>query len=139
MNYLLDTCVISELTRPKPSAKVVAWLKDQPEEILFLSAITIGEIQKGISLLPDSPKKASLQSWLDHELYQRFKQRILGVDFEVAQKWGDIQAAAERTGNKMPAIDSLVAAIAMVHGMTVVTRNVRDMAASGAALLNPWD
>lgn len=139
MNYLLDTCVISELTRPKPSAKVVTWLKDQPEEILFLSAITIGEIQKGISLLPDSPKKSSLQSWLDYDLQQRFKQRILGVDFEVAQKWGDIQATAERTGNKMPAIDSLVAAIAMVHGMTVVTRNVRDMAASGAALLNPWD
>ena len=139
MNYLLDTCVIAELVNSKPEAKVVSWLRRQPENSLFLSAITIGEIQRGISLLPESKKREALQSWLDHDLRQRFHQRILNVDFDGARRWGEVQAKAERAGQKMSAMDSLVAALALARGMTVVTRNTRDMEASGVSLLTPWE
>jgi hypothetical protein len=139
LNYLLDTCVISELIKPKPSSKVTKWLRSCPEEGLFLSSLTIGEIQKGISKLPDSRKRKKLQSWLDSELTQRFDKRILGIDFKVAQKWGEIQASSEIAGLKMPVIDSLIASIGIVFEMTVVTRNTADMKNSGVRLFNPWE
>jgi predicted nucleic acid-binding protein len=138
LNYLLDTCVISELIKPKPSSKVIKWLRFCQEESLFLSSLTIGEIQKGISKLPDSRKRKKLQSWLDSELTQRFDKRILGIDFKVAQKWGEIQASSEIAGVKMPVIDSLIASIGIVFDMTVVTRNTADMKNSGVRLFNPW-
>jgi predicted nucleic acid-binding protein len=137
--YLLDTCVISELIKPEPEAKVASWLLMQREESLFLSVITIGEIQKGISKLSkESRRKNELLSWLDSELLPRFHNRILGIDVHVARKWGEIQATAEKSGIKMPLIDSLIAAIGLVYGMTVVTRNTDDMIASKVGLYNPW-
>ena len=138
MNYLLDTCVISELIMPKPSSKVIKWLRSCQEESLFLSSLTIGEIQKGISRLPDSRKRKKLQAWLDSELTQRFDRRIIGIDFKVAQKWGEIQASSEMAGLKMPVIDSLIASIGIVYDMAVVTRNTADMKNSGVRLFNPW-
>ena len=138
MNYLLDTCVISELIKPKPSSTLTKWLRSCQEENLFLCYLTIGEIQKGISKLPDSRKRKKLQSWLDSELIQRFDKRVLGIDFQVAQKWGKIQAASEIAGLKMPVIDSLIASIGIVYDMTVVTRNTGDMKNSGVRLFNPW-
>lgn len=138
MNYLLDTCVISELIKPKPNSKVVKWLRSCRDENLFLSVLTIGEIQKGISKLPDSRKRNNLQEWMDAELILRFDRRILGIDFKIAQKWGEIQASAELTGAKMPVIDSLIAAIALVHDLTIVTRDISGMGKSGAKLFNPW-
>ncbi len=139
MNYLLDTCVISELIKPKPSSKVIKWLRSCQEESLFLSSLTIGEIQKGISKLPDSRKRKKLQIWLDSELTQRFDKRIIGIDFKVAQKWGEIQASSEIAGVKMPVIDSLIASIGLLYDMTVVTRNTADMKNSGVRLFNPWE
>ena len=139
MNYLLDTCIISELIKPKPSSKVTKWLRSCREESLFLSSLTIGEIQKGISKLSESRKKNELQAWLDVELTLRFDRRILGIDIAVAKKWGDIQASSELAGNKMPVVDSLIASIGIVHDLTVVTRNTADMKPSGVRLLNPWD
>ena len=139
MNYLLDTCVISELIKPKPSSTVIKWLRSCQEESLFLSSLTIGEIQKGISRLPDSRKRKKLQRWLDSELTQRFDRRIIGIDFKVAQKWGEIQASSEIAGVKMPVIDSLIASIGIVYDMTVVTRNIGDMKNSGVRLFNPWE
>ncbi len=138
MNYLLDTCVISELIKPKPSSTVTKWLRSCQEENLYLCSQTIGEIQKGISKLPDSRKRKKLQSWLDSELIQRFDKRVLGIDFKVAQKWGEIQAASEIAGIKMPVIDSLIASIGIVYDMTVVTRNTGNMKNSGVRLFNPW-
>ena len=138
MNYLLDTCVISELIKPKPSSKVIKWLRSCPDENLFLSSLTIGEIQKGISKLPNSRKKNNLQEWMDSELIRRFDKRILGIDFKVAQKWGEIQASSEISGTKMPVIDSLIASTGIVYDMTVVTRDTSDMEKSGAKLFNPW-
>ncbi len=139
MNYLLDTCVISELIKPKPSPKVIKWLRSCQEESLFLSSLTIGEIQKGISKLPDSRKRKKLQIWLDSELTQRFDKRLIGIDFKVAQKWGEIQASSEIAGVKMPVIDSLIASIGLLYDMTVVTRNTGDMQNSGVRLFNPWE
>ena len=139
MNYLLDTCVISELIKPKPSPTVIKWLHSCQEESLFLSSLTIGEIQKGISKLPYSRKRKKLQIWLDSELTQRFDKRIIGIDFKVAQKWGEIQASSEIAGVKMPVIDSLIASIGLLYDMTVVTRNTGDMQNSGVRLFNPWE
>ncbi len=140
MNFLLDTCVISELTKTKPNSTVITWLRTQHEEHLFLSSITIGEIQKGITKLnPNSAKKAKLQIWLDVDLVIRFGKRIIGVDVPVARKWGEIQAATENNGVRLPVVDGLIAAIGLAYDMTVVTRNIQDMRASGVNLYNPWE
>ncbi len=139
MNFLLDTCVISELAKPRPSSKVLKWLRSCRDETLFLCSLTIGEIQKGISKLPNSQKKTNLQDWMDSELIRRFDKRILVIDYKVAQKWGKIQASAEIAGTKMPVIDSLIAAIGLVFDMTVVTRDISGMKNSGVKLFNPWE
>jgi toxin FitB len=139
MNYLLDTCVVSELWKPQPNSHVLAWLATCAEESLYLSALTIGEIRKGITKLPESPKKIELQYWLNQDLRQRFTGRILGITEHVAETWGDIQGNAEQHGCKMPVIDSLLAATGLTHTLTVVTRNTADIAASGVLLLNPWE
>jgi len=138
MKYLIDTCIISELIKARPSKKVVEWVSSKSEENFYLSVLTIGEIQKGISKLADSKKKENLQSWITIDLKDRFTGRILDIDSGVAQKWGEIQGSAEKQGLMMPAIDALIAATAVCHGLTVVTRNIQDMQNSGARLYNPW-
>ncbi len=139
MSFLLDTCVISELVKVKPNRRVTKWIKSCDEENLFLSSLTIGEIQRGVSKLPESRKKNDLQFWLDHELIMRFDGRILTIDARVSQMWGKIQAKSESDGIKMPVIDCLIASTAIVHDMTVVTRNIDDMNPSGVKLFNPWE
>lgn len=139
MSYLLDTCVISELVkRGNPDSGVVGWLNQQDEDRLFLSSITLGEIQAGISKLPDSARRLELISWLDNDLRHRFASRILPVDLEVALVWGSKRGELARSGVTLPFADSLIAATAMAHGMTVVTRNVADLQRCGAMTLNPW-
>ena len=139
MKFLLDTCVISDLVKLKPSHAVVAFINSCPEERLFLSSLTIGELQKGISKLPPSDKKESLQHWLNIDLQNRFAGRIIPLDIDVAQTWGHIQGIAEKDGKPMPVMDALIAATALTHDLTVVTRNTRDMEPSCAKLLNPWE
>lgn len=139
MNYLLDTCVISELIKPKPDLQVAKWVRSQDEESLFLSVITIGEIQKGISKLPDGrKKKQKLQSWLNNELQARFKGRILEITISISRVWGQVLGACEKKGVTLPAIDSLIASQGIFHKMTIVTRNISDMEPSGVQLFNPW-
>ena len=139
MKYLIDTCIVSELIKVRPSKKVVEWVSSNSEDDFYLSVLTIGEIQKGISKLADSKKKEKLQSWITIDLKDRFTGRILDIDLEVAQKWGEMQGNAEKKGQVMPAIDALIAATAVCHGLTVVTRNIQDMQHSGARLFNPWE
>ena len=139
MNFLLDTCVISELIKVQQNKKVVDWVNSCSEETLFLSSLTIGEIQKGISKLPVSKKKSNLQHWLDQSLFKRFDRKILEIDYVVAQKWGKILSTSEKKGFRLPAIDSLIAATAIVNNMTLVTRNTTDMLHSGVSLYNPWE
>lgn len=138
MRYLLDTCVISELVVPRPSAAVVTWLDRQDAEAIYLSVITIGEIRKGIENLAESRRKTTLRAWLDEELLVRFKDRLLSIDVDVMMTWGRLTARLDAAGRPMPAIDSLVAAIALSGDLVLVTRNEADFQHAGVRLLNPW-
>ncbi len=138
MNYLLDTCVITELVKPAPDPRVVKWIGVQDEESLFLSVITIGEIQKGISKLPDGHKKQQLQRWLQNDLPERFRGRILEIGIGTVRVWGQVLGSCEKRGITLPAIDSLIASQGIFHKMTIVTRNISDMEPSGVPLLDPW-
>lgn len=138
MNYLLDTCLISELAKSKPDEKVVDWVLSENETGFYVSVLTFGELHKGIEKLPESKKKEELRSWIEDELKNRFQNRIIGIDMRVSILWGKIQCIAEKKGKLMPAINSLIAATALAHDLTVVTRNVSDMEQSGVRLLNPW-
>jgi toxin FitB len=138
MNYLLDTCLISELAKSKPDENVVNWVLSENETGFYVSVLTFGELHKGIEKLPESKKKEELRNWVNDELKNRFQSRIIGIDMRVSILWGKIQCIAEKKGKPMPAIDSLIAATALSHDLTVVTRNVSDMEQSGVRLLNPW-
>jgi toxin FitB len=138
MKYLIDTCIISELIKNKPNESVVNWITGQDEQDLFLSILTFGEIYKGIKKISTKSKKARLSQWIEHDLKERFKNRILPIDINVALMWGKIQGGAELEGKPMPAIDSLIAATGLAYNLTVVTRNISDMEQSKVALLNPW-
>jgi toxin FitB len=137
LNYLLDTCVISELVKPNPDKDMVNWIQDTPTERLFLSVITIGEIRKGLTKLPDSKRKDLLTNWLN-SLIEDYQNRIISIDLTVAENWGIIQGKSEKKGLAMPSIDSLIAAIAYTHNLVVVTRNVDDFETSDLPINNPW-
>ncbi len=138
MNYLLDTNVISELVTKQPSQKVVDWIDAIDDERIYLSAITIGELKKGIEKLPASQRKELLRDWLHQELLTRFGGRILAIDTAVMLTWGQFTAMLEQRGRKLPAMDSLIAALALQSGFTLVTRNEADFSDTGVTLLNPW-
>lgn len=139
MNYLLDTCVISELITKRPSEKVINWLDSQIEDRLFLSAITIGEIVKGIEKQANSQGKETLTAWLENDLLERFKGRLVGLDAMMLIVWGKVTAQLELRGKKIPAIDALIAATAIQGDFVLVTRNVGDFTDTGVRILNPWD
>jgi predicted nucleic acid-binding protein len=136
--FLLDTNVISELIKPTPDPTVTRWIDATDESLLWLSVLTLGEIRKGITLLPNASRRISLETWLDHELALRFADRILAIDQTVADRWGWIAAKALAAKSPLPVIDGLLAATALRHNLTLVTRNIRDVAATGVAVFNPW-
>lgn len=138
MKYLLDTCVVSELSKKKPLKNLITWIKLRDETDLYLSVLTFGELQKGIAKLGESKKKYSLIEWVETDLLKRFDNRILAITDSVARKWGDIQGKAEQEGKKMLVVDSLIAATALIHNLQVVTRNTVYMEFSGVKLINPW-
>ncbi len=138
MKYLLDTCVISEVIKPKPSSKVLVWLKQQDEKNLYLSALTFGEIEKGIEKSADKRRKNKLRLWVEEDLKQRFEGRVLQIDIKVASKWGEMQGKSEMAGKPLPSIDGLIAITGLVNNCVVVTRNISDMQQSSVELLNPW-
>jgi toxin FitB len=137
-SYLLDTCVISELIKAEPSPKVMVWIDGQEEQSLYLSVITLGEIEKGISKLAEGRKKMQLQAWLADELMERFNGRIIGITTEVARCWGKMLGESETNGRALPVVDALIAATAITNELIVVTRNTVDMIGSGARLFDPW-
>lgn len=138
MIYLLDTCLISELVAKQPNPKVVDWLDVQTPETLYISVLTIGEIAKGISKLPISQRKDDLAIWLNQTLPDRFAERILGVEVTTMVLWGELVGRLEKQGRSLPVIDSLIAAIALQHSLSLVTRNEGDFAGTGIAIVNPW-
>ena len=137
MNYLLDTCVISELVKPSPNAGVVDWLNGTPTERLNLCVITIGEIRRGLTKLPDTKRKDRLTNWLN-TLLEDYQNRIYPISLTVAENWGIIQGNAEKNGRPMSTLDSLIAAIAYTHNLVLITRNERDFEASNLPIQNPW-
>jgi len=138
MNYLLDTCVVSELIKKNPDTNVLRWISEIEEASLYLSVLTLGEIHKGIEKLPQSKKKDQLHKWVNSDLRERFKNRIIDLDLVAATKWGEVQGKAELVGKPMSLIDGLISATGIVNDLIVVTRNIRDMEQSGVSLLNPW-
>jgi len=138
VSSLLDTCVVSELVRTRPKPSVVSWVGERDEDELFLSVITIGELEKGIAKLPGSPKRVMLEQWVRRELADRFRDRLLVIDSRVAARWGAIVGASEARGAPLPVIDSLIAATSVLHDLTVVTRNTVDLERCGARCFNPW-
>jgi predicted nucleic acid-binding protein len=138
VKYLLDTSAVSELVRPKPETRVVRWIDERDESSLFLSVLTIGELHNGIALLPIGPRKNRLQNWVDGELARRFQGRVLDVNLDVAAEWGRRKARSDTRGAPVPVIDSLIASTAIVHNLTVVTRNIKDFTRCGVAVYDPW-
>ncbi|MGD9583922.1 MAG: type II toxin-antitoxin system VapC family toxin [Lysobacterales bacterium] len=137
--FLLDTCTISEPTRPRPDAAVLAWLnQEQHSPRCHLSVITVAEIQQGISRLDDLARAGKLRAWLEQVVLPRFHGRILDVDIGTAKLWGDRRGQAMRKGRALTLVDSLLAATALTHGLTVATRNVRDFETMGVTVFNPW-
>jgi predicted nucleic acid-binding protein len=136
--FLLDTNVISELIKPKPEPKVTAWIDTTDEGLLYLSVLTLGEIRKGIVPLPRSARRTALEAWLSKELPLRFSDRILSVDQEVADRWGCLSGLTGTKGVQVSVIDGLLAATAIRHNLTLVTRDTRDVTATGVSLFNPW-
>ena len=138
MKYLLDTNVLSEVRRPHPEPRVLAWLDAVDEDRLYLSAITIGEIARGVRLLDDGRRKQALAAWLETDLRQRFGPRLLVVDGDTALAWGRIMAAARHKGRPAAALDGWIAATALRHELVLATRNTRDFENLGVTLFDPW-
>lgn len=138
MNYLLDTCFLSEFTRRKPEERVVRWIEQWDEESLFLSVLTLGEIQHGVARLSESSRKSELLDWLNDGLIERFGQRILPLGAQTMRLWGLLTARMENEGRPMAIMDSLIAATALEHDLVIVTRNESDFLACGVSLINPW-
>ena len=138
MNFLLDTNVVSETTRPQPSAMVLGWIAAQPGESLFISAITIGELLRGALLLAAGKKRNALLRWIETGIKADFAGRILPVDTAVMERWAELQIATQKVGRRLPLMDSLLAATALAHGLTLATRNLADFKAAGVPLLDPW-
>jgi predicted nucleic acid-binding protein len=137
MAYLIDTCALSEFTKPRPARAVDKWFASLPEGVEFVSVLTLGELEKGIAKLASSRRRASLEGWFS-ELCDRFDGHILSVDRTVALEWGRIAARVEKSGRPVPVVDALIAATAIVHGLSVVTRNGSDIARTGAPIIDPW-
>jgi toxin FitB len=137
MRVLLDTCVLSELYKPEPLAAVYEAVNNVPDENLYLSVITLGEIRKGIALLPDSNRKHELSVWFAH-IEHAYSERLLPINAETAAIWGKITAEAQQDGFVIHTSDGLIAATALQHGLHLMTRNVKDFEPAHVMLINPW-
>jgi toxin FitB len=136
--FLLDTCVISESTRPRAAAKVMRWLDARAPESLFLSVVSVTELEQGIARLDGSPQARKLDSWLTQSVLPQFETRVLDVDIPVARRWGRLLGGGKRRGEPPPVVDALLAATAIEHALTFVTRNVADFERFDLHLFNPW-
>ena len=135
MSYLIDTNVLSELRRKVPDPHVVDWLAHRPASTLYISVLTLGEIRKGIEGVNDEARKQSLIDWLETDLPAFFMGRVIGIDMNIADRWGRLVAVA---GRPLPAIDSLLAATALEHDLVLVTRNAKDFLSLPVQIFNPW-
>ncbi len=135
MSYLIDTNILSELTKEKPNQSVIKWFKSIPDDEIYISVLTLGEIRKGIETVKNARKKEKLRAWLEHELPDWFGENILSINKEVADRWGRLLAELNRS---LPAIDSLIAATALHYDFALVTRNTKDFDYPALEIINPW-
>jgi predicted nucleic acid-binding protein len=138
VSFLLDTCVLSELVKKNPRHQVVDWVDAQEESTLYLSVLTIGELEKGIVKLPASRRKTRLVSWVRRDLAARFIGRVLPIDPRIASRWGTLVGESERRGVPLPVVDSLIAATALVNNLEIVSRNVEDFSRCGVDCIDLW-
>ena len=136
MNYLIDTNALSALKKRKPHPGVAHWFAERSAATLYLSVLTLGELRKGIEAMAEGERKQSYLDWLENDVPTYFSGRIIPIDTRIADCWGRLCASAGRT---LPAIDSLLAATAMSHDLTMVTRNVIDFKLSSLRVINPWN
>ena len=138
MSYLLDTMVISELSKDAATPPVLRFLRALDADESYISVITIGEIADGINRLPAGRKRMFLEQWFSQTL-DAYVGRIIEVNQLIVTRWGTMSATVHRNGGKLEVTDGLIAATAVEHGLTVVTRNVGDFAPTGVDIVNPWD
>jgi len=138
VKYLLDTCVLSEFVKTVPEAKVLAWINVRDENDLYVAAMSLAELRRGVARLPASRRKTDLTAWLE-QLEAGFADRILPFTSETAAYWGEMCARVEAGGRTMAAFDSIIAATAVEHGLVLVTRNDRDFMAALPVVFNPWE
>ena len=136
--FLLDTNCISEIVSPVPDVRVIEWIESIGESMLYLSVLTLAEIQKGAEGLAPGKRRTLLTNWLEVDLQTRFAGRILPVTWAVADRWGSLAATAKRNGIGLPVIDGLLAATALVHDLTIVSRNTKDFRVANIPVLNLW-
>jgi hypothetical protein len=137
--WLLDTNVLSELRRPRPERKVVSFVAEQPLDLLHVSAVTLAEIRFGIELLGDATRRAALHDWLTHKVRPMFEQRILEISEDVVFKWRVLVEAGRKAGHTYSQPDLFIAATALHHGLTVVSRDTREYQRAGVPVLDPWE
>jgi len=137
MKYLIDANVISEMSKREPCETVAGWITSVPETDLFISVVSIGEIDFGISKLSDKTRKAKLSAWLDKVVCEGFEGRILEIGIDVMRVWGEMYAGLPRS---LPIQDTFIAATAMTNNLTLATRNIKDFKyVTGLSVFNPWD
>jgi len=138
MRLLLDTNVLSEVTRPVPEARVLQWLDRLDEDRAFISVISIAEIRRGVALMDVGRKRDALAEWLATDLPGRFENRVIAVNEPIALAWGDLMGLAKRSGRGFSSMDGLIAATAIVHDLTIATRNTKDFEGFGIEIVDPW-
>ncbi len=136
--WLLDTNILSELRRPRPEPKVLAFISGQPLDLLFVSAVTFAEVRFGIELAPDASRRAELNSWLTHTLRPMFDQRVLPVSEDIMFTWRLLVEDGRKVGHTFSQPDLIIAATALHHGLTLVSRDTGDFEKARVAVLNPW-
>jgi predicted nucleic acid-binding protein len=136
--WLLDTNVLSELRRLRPEPKVLAFVASQPLDLLYVSAASLAEIRFGIELVPDAARRAELNDWLAHKVRPMFDQRVLPITEDIMLKWRLLVEDGRKVGHTFSQPDMIIAATALHHGLTVVTRDVSDYQKAHASVLNPW-
>ncbi|HTV28453.1 MAG TPA: type II toxin-antitoxin system VapC family toxin [Xanthobacteraceae bacterium] len=136
--WLLDTNILSELRRPRPDTKVVAFVESKPLDLLFVSVVTFAEIRFGIERLADAGRRAELNDWLAQKVRPMFEHRVLPVSEDVMVKWRLLVEDGRATGHTYSQPDLIIAATALHHGLTIVTRDTSDFERAHVPVLNPW-
>lgn len=139
MAWLLDTNVLSELRRPKPDPRVVAFVANSPLDQLYISAVTLVEIRFGIELVAEANRRAELNDWLTQKVRPMFDQRVLPITEDIMFKWRLLVEEGRKVGHTFSQPDLIIAATAIHHGLTVVTRDQSDYEVAGVPVINPWD